>query len=630
MRVRNRIAAAERKLEPQDRALLETDLTGKVDPSRNVDLPRNQQRPQCAHCGDFCDSSNIRLPAFVERSATQDSADQSNDIVFCCNGCRTVYEILRDHAMCDYYAVGGTPAGVSMRSATHTRFASRTDYESLDDSSVVRTLVSYFSESRQRIVWHVPSLHCASCVWLLEQLDRFDSGILFSEVDIFRKTVTVDVDPRRTTLRRVAESMARVGYAPVIQADSEGDGNSNSASAPQSQTTSRSLYAKIGVAGFAAGNTMMIYVAQYFAQPEHGSQSLLGPKLQWVFGWLSILLSVPVLLYSASPWFVAAWAALRRKRVTLDVPVALGIATLFVRSAVDLGLGSSEGYLDSFNGLVFFLLIGRLFQQKAFDALSFDRTYRSFFPLSVRVERAGEHVIVPIEQIAIGERLLVRNAEVVPCEAVLQTGAAYLDYSFVTGEAQPVECIAGSIVHPGGRVIGRAAELVATKRVSHTELSAMWGRSARSAKRRPLILDISDVFGKWFTSVALAVAVLGAALWLPDLKSAFDVFTAVLIIACPCALTLAAPITLGTAMGVLGKFGIYLKHISVLIELPRITSVYFDKTGTLTFSDPDILFRGRDLTEDEWRTVRGCSAIIASAESRNCGRRSRNTLRKQA
>lgn len=549
---------------------------------------------RCAHCGQSCDRAHLLT---------------SDEKPFCCTGCRSVYEILRDHELCDYYTIRAASDAADDRSsvAAGDRFASHRDYAALDEPAIVRSLVSYLSETRQRIVWNVPSLHCASCVWLLEQLDRFDAGVLMSEVDILRKTVTVDLDPRVTSARRVAEGMAGIGYAPVIQLE-----NPDSNAPKKARSTTRALYSRIGIAGFAAGNTMMIYVARYFAQSERaasGMGSLLGSRLEWVFGWMSVALSIPVLLYSASPWFTAAWAALRGRRITLDVPVALGILVLFIRSVTDLAMGTGEGYLDSFNGLVFFLLIGRLFQQKAFDALSFDRTYRSFFPLSVRVERSsGEQQIIPIEQIAIGEKLSVRNAEVVPCEAVLQSEAAYVDYSFVTGEAMPVECTAGAIIHAGGRIIGRSANLVAMKPVSHSELGAMWGRSTASAKRRPRLLDLSDLFGKWFTALALIIAVVGAAFWLPDLRAAFDVFTAVLIIACPCALTLATPITLGTAMGVLGRFGIYLKNVSVLLELPRITAVFFDKTGTLTFSNPDITFRGRDLTDDEWRMIRSVAA----------------------
>lgn len=529
----------------------------------------------CTHCSEPC------LGRAVHEAGN----------AFCCAGCRTVFEILSQNNLCDYYRIAEKP-GVSMK-ASRIR---EDEYAALDEPSAQRQFLTFTSASHNRAVLTVPSLHCASCVWLLEQLDRFDTGICSSTVDILRKSVTVDYDPGVTSLRRIAEEMARIGYAPLVRFEDAGG------ALRQSSPTGRGLYMRIGIAGFAAGNTMMMYLSRYFS-----GASGIGDSLANAFSWLAIALSVPVLLYCAMPWWTGVRAAMRRKKITLDVPVAIGIAVLFARSVLDITRGTGEGYLDSFNGLVFFLLIGRLFSQKAFDALSFDRTYRSFFPLSVRVEKRGILSVLPIEQVEIGDLLIVRNGEVIPCDCILESHWGHVDYSFVTGESLPVECIERSLVQAGGRVVGEALRLVAIKTVSHSELAAMWDRSS-ARKPRNEFLTLSDRFGQWFTGLAITVAVAAAALWLPDWTKAFSVFTAVLIIACPCALTLAAPITLGSAMGRLGASGIFLKNVGVLLELVRIDSIFFDKTGTLTTPEHAIQYDGRPLMEGEWQALRAVAS----------------------
>ncbi|MFI5202420.1 MAG: heavy metal translocating P-type ATPase, partial [Candidatus Kapaibacterium sp.] len=456
----------------------------------------------CAHCGDVCSGTSVMFEGKP----------------FCCTGCRAVYEMLSGLDLCEYYNQDDR-AGISMKRTSHL------DFEILDDPDVARKLLSFTSRAMNRIAWRVPALHCASCVWLLEQLDRMEPGVLSSAVDMMRKTVTVDYNPEVTSLRKIAERMSRVGYTPLLRLEGT--------SAHDFKAT-RGLYTRLGIAGFAAANTMLAYLARYLAAPRG-----LEPSISTAFNIISVTLSIPVLLYCASPWFVQARAALRERKLTLDVPVALGIAVLFSRSLLDLGLGNGVGYLDSFNGLVFFLLIGRLFQQKAFDALSFDRTYRSFFPLSVRIEKNEESKTIPIEQVKIGDTLTVRNGEVIPCDSVLKSEIGYIDYSFVTGESMPVECTADQIVNAGGRIVGRATRLIAIKTVSQSDLASMWERSSARPGRSQL-LRLSDLFGKWFTIGALGIAIIAGLAWLPNVGIAFNVFTAVLIVACPCALTLAA------------------------------------------------------------------------------------------
>jgi Cu+-exporting ATPase len=503
--------------------------------------------------------------------------------------------------MCAYYDFDGA-SGVSQRTARRDRSV----YDVLLDPATASRFIDFRSGRRARARFSLPGMHCASCVWLLEQLSRFDPGILASRVDLLRKTIEVEFDESRTDLRAIAILLSSVGYEPLLTIE-----GSERLREAERREANRRIYLRLGVAGFAAGNVMMISIARYLAG-EGGME----PTLMRLFDFLSIGLSLPVYLYSASPWLTSAIGSLRRRVINLDVPVALGITVLFVRSVVDIVSGAGEGFLDSFAGLVFFLLIGRLFQQRAFDAVSFDRTVRSFFPHSVRREARGTEDVVPIDSIGVGDVMVIRNGEVIPADAVLMSATGYVDYSFVTGESVPVECTSGSMIYAGGKVVGTSMRLTATRPASQSYLASLWERTATRTPRTSY-MHLSDRFGRWFTLGALLLATSGAMFWLPDVTTAVNVFTAVLIIACPCALTLAAPITLGTAMGVLGRFGMYVKNIGVLLELRRVTAIVFDKTGTLTTGRHEVTYTGRPLTDDDREAVRAIAAQSTHPISRS-------------
>jgi P-type Cu+ transporter len=521
----------------------------------------------CRHCGDPC-----RTPIVTE------------DGTFCCTGCEAVFRILAAHDLGAFYACEIAP-GVSQADAG-TRDGGR--FALLDDPAVAARFVHGAGQRDAIATFVLPALHCASCVWLLEQLYRFGSGIGRSEVDLLQRTLRVHFSPAVISVRALAERIAALGYEPLLDAERP------AAEIPQSR---RDLYLKIGVAGFAFGNVML------FSIPQYANGGPLDPEFQRLFNTLNLLFAVPVLVYSAADYFRGAWNAIRGRTMVLDVPIALGLVALFGRSVVDIAGGRGEGFLDSFAGLVFFLLIGRLFQQKAFEAIAFDRTMRSFFPLSVRVERNGTSEMTALEALRPGDVMALRPHEVVPADATLLDDRADLDYAFVTGESAPQEVRGGAAVAAGGRVIGRTLRAAVIRPVSHSRLAALWNHPVFARPKARWLTTVTARFGWWFTAGAVLLAVAGALAWWPDVAMALQVATAVLIIACPCALTLAAPIALGTAMGRLGTRGCYLKHPAVVLDLGRINAIAFDKTGTLTSASGDVQVRTAGLTAEDWCKV---------------------------
>jgi Cu+-exporting ATPase len=527
----------------------------------------------CRHCGDACADQGVSTAAGT----------------FCCTGCESVFSLLQTHGLTQFYACD-TNAGLSQRTASRrdgARFAP------LDDDAIAQRFIDADDGTFAHATFSVPALHCASCLWLLEQLWRFDEGIGRSEVDLMRRTVRVAFRPGTTTLRAVAERLASLGYEPVI------DGERRAGRMPPAR---RDLYLKLGIAGFAVGNMML------FSIPRYANGAPLEPAFQRLFDVLNILFALPVLAYSASDFFKAAWHSMRMRAITLDVPIAIGLVALFGRSLADILTRSGEGFLDSFAGLVFFLLIGRLFQQMAFDRIAFDRTVRSFLPLSVRVVTGRDVAMRPIDDLDPGDVIVVRPQEVVPADARLLDASGRVDLAFVTGEQDPVPVRSGDTITAGGRVVGEAQRMEVLRRVSHSRLAELWNDPVFTARPAHWLTTVAARFGRWFTVGAVALAAIGFAAWWPDARMAAQVATAVLIIACPCALTLAAPMTLGTALGTLGERGVYLKHGAVALDLSRIDTVAFDKTGTLTAAEAAAVVDRHGLDAGQWARVRRLAA----------------------
>jgi Cu+-exporting ATPase len=522
----------------------------------------------CFHCGDPVGPTGV----------------QADGKSFCCNGCKVVYEVLQKNDLCTYYTLDSAPGHSPLVHASG-------QFAFLDDETISRQLLTVRAGDRAGVTLFVPGMHCASCVWLLEQLYTIDPGIVESRVDFLKKQVAVLFDTTRTTLRTVVELFASLGYEPEI--------NLGSLEQKAESSATRSLVAKVGVAGFCFGNIMMLSFPEYFATSD------IDEGMRRAFDWVMLGLSLPVFFYSASEYFASAWGGLRRGIVNIDVPLALGILILFTRSVVDVTTIGQAGYFDSLAGLVFFLLIGKVFQSKTYDRLNFDRKYTSYFPLAVTLRKRGEERSVPVTTLSVGDKILIRHNEIIPCDAIVMNGTAHVDYSFVTGESTPVTMEPGSFVYAGGRQTGGVVELEVTKEVSQSHLTQLWNRHDVEHDEKSRLLTLSNQVGKWFTTGVLVVAGAAAAWWLHGQAPlvALDAVTGILIVACPCAFALAAPFTYGAVQRLFGRHRFYLKNATVVEAMSRTTTVVFDKTGTLTHGrDRLVQFLGEPMT-DEHRSL---------------------------
>ncbi len=535
---------------------------------KEISLAKTENKIICYHCGEECKSTDISI----------------NDKYFCCNGCKTVYELLEQNDLCNFYDIEGSK-GVSQNNQ------SKRNFDFLDNDVIKEKLILFKNDKFSSANFHIPQMHCSSCIWILENLNKLNKGIIFSEVDFLKKTCSVRFKESEISLKKVVELLDSLGYTPLFNLEE---------SSKDDVSSYKSLYYKLGVAGFCFGNIMLLSFPEYFSLNDFQTDDL-----KIVFAYLNFVLSIPVFLYSSAEYYVSAIKGLRKKIINIDFPISLGVLVLFLRSSYDLFMGLGPGFFDSMAGLVFLLLLGKLFQNKTYDTLNFERNYKSYFPLASTKIADGKEFPVPIELLKIKDQILIHNGELIPADAVLMKGKANIDYSFVTGESTPVTQNVGDILYAGGKQIGSSIVVEIVREISQSYLTQLWNHKSFSSKFNSQITNLTNKVSKHFTIFILGIATVSAAFHYYNINIALNIFTAVLIVACPCALALAAPFTLGNTLRIFGKNKFYLKNTDVIEEMAKITSIVFDKTGTLTNSSKfETNYSGEQLTEYEKALVK--------------------------
>lgn len=523
----------------------------------------------CFHCGNEISKKDEII------------FDEKN---FCCNGCRTVYEIFSQNDMSCYYdfqsAPGATPQDIQGK------------YDFLENQTIVSKLLEFQEESVHIVSLYIPHIHCSSCIWILENLQRLQSGITMSQVNFPEKKVRIHYNPNAVTLKEIVYMLGSVGYEPYISLENY--------EAPKKQID-RGLIYKIGVAFFCFGNIMLLSFPEYFEVEEYWIEQYKG-----FFRWLIFALSLPSFFYSAGGYYVSAWKSIKSGFLNIDVPIALGIVVMFIRSVVDIVFDFGQGFFDSMTGLVFFMLLGKLFQQKTYDFLSFERDFKSYFPIAVtKIFPDGTEKPVQVYEVEKGDRLLIRNQELLPVDGILISEKASVDYSFVTGEAVPVEKKSGDKLFAGGKQLGKVIEIETLFSVSQSYLTQLWSNDIFQKKNEQKYKTVTDKISRYFTPALLALAVISFTYWIfIDAITAFNVFTAILIVACPCALALTAPFTLGNVLRIMGNRKFYLKNATVIEQLSKVDTIVFDKTGTLTSNNKTAVFFEGMLSDDEKKMIK--------------------------
>ncbi|RZJ63254.1 MAG: heavy metal translocating P-type ATPase, partial [Flavobacterium sp.] len=313
---------------------------------------------------------------------------------------------------------------------------------------------------------------------------------------------------------------------------------------------------------------------------------------------LNLVFSIPVVFYCGKDYFLSAFASLKHRHVNLDTPLALIIAVLFLRTFIAVVLTGETGFADTLTGLVFLLLMGKWVKQRTYHHISFDRDYRSYLPIAVTTLQDGKEKPKAINELVVGDRLWIRNGELIPADSILMRGDAWLDMSFVTGETDPQQKVLGELIYAGGKQMGEGIEIEVVKNASQSYLTGLWNKDNYT---HSLKQNFNDSVAKYFSIAVFTIAFGAMAYWFfnQDTTKAWAALTAVIIVACPCVLALSTPFTLSAILAVFDKKGFYVKNTDAVESLAGCNAIVFDKTGTLTTTEnAKIRFTG-SLTDGE-------------------------------
>ncbi|MES2560883.1 MAG: heavy metal translocating P-type ATPase metal-binding domain-containing protein [Bacteroidota bacterium] len=517
----------------------------------------------CYHCGDDCNETPIVV-------------DAKN---FCCNGCKLVFELLNENNLCTYYNLNQHP-GVTPEKTYDHKF----DY--LDIPEVSNQLIQFRNGEQAHVTFYLPGMHCSSCIWLLEHLNRMMPAVIQSQVNFQRKEIRLVFKEGEVGLAAIASQLTAIGYEPHITL-SDVDKHKTPA-------INKDGIIRIAVAGFCFGNIMMLSFPEYFGLENVWQQQ----SLVWLFRYLNLILSLPVLLYAASGFFISAWKSIKNSYLNIDAPIALAILVTFLRSVYEVINGTGSGYFDSMSGIVFFMLIGRYVQDRTYDTLSFERDYKSYFPLAVRVLQDNIEVSRQVSQLKPGDVIVIRNQELIPTDATLLSLSTHIDYSFVSGESAPVSKHKGDLVYAGGRQLDGVVQLKVTRSISQSYLTRLWNGQKEESSGKSVSQSFVDPINRYFTFFVFAIASVACCYWLVvDPSKALNALSAVLIVACPCGLLLTVSFTNGSIIRLMGRQGCYLKNASAIESMAKADTVVFDKTGTITHGS-NIVFKGTATTAE--------------------------------
>jgi Cu2+-exporting ATPase len=538
----------------------------------------------CFHCGE-------RVPAGVRYAARV--GDRWEPV--CCAGCEAVASAILRQGLGDYYRLREAAAAALQPDPG--------DPGLWDDPALQGAFVRRDGTSSEALLL-IEGMRCPACAWLNERAISVLPGVQGVSVNYTTHVATLRWDSGRVRLSQLLRAVSEIGYraSPFDPATARTVGRAER----------RGALARICVAGLGSMQVMMYAVPAYLA-----GEGEMTADIASLMRWASLALTLPVVLYSAWPFFAGAWRDLRAGRLGMDVPVALGIAVAFGASAAATFRDAGAVYFDSVSMFVFLLLLGRYLEiaarQRAAGALRhLGRLVPEFagrlrdFPRSLEPER------VPVAQLRAGDVVLVRPGETFPADGVVEQGSGTAGEALVSGEARPVGKSPGSAVIAGSGNLASPLFVKVTRVGADTVLSSILRLAERAAAEKPRLIRLVDRTAPWFTGSVIALAAIAGYFWgAADPARAVPVVVAVLVATCPCALSLAAPIALTVAVGELAKRGIVVARGHAVETLAQVHDVVFDKTGTLTHGEPRL--KGVDVHSEVPRER--CLAIAAAIEA---------------
>jgi Cu2+-exporting ATPase len=510
----------------------------------------------CAHCG-------LAVPAGLLREGEKEQ--------FCCSGCRQVYTLVREWGFDQYYRLVDQQRGILEPARVTGR-----SFEDFDDESLQAEATDRVGADRCRTRLYLEGVHCAACVWLVEKLPAALPGVDEVRLNLGSAVAEITWRPGATRLSAVGRALDRLGYTPHVHRS----GRVQEAR----RAEDRMALARLGVAAACAMNLMFMSGALYA-----GESSGMASAYESFFRWFSFAVSVPVLLFSARPFFRTALGGLRVRMVHIDLPVAIALAVAFAASTWNVVRGSGPLWFDSLAMLVAALLGARQVQRSAQRAaLERADSLRgaAFIEFARRLEGDGPDaptVEVPAAALSPGDHVEVRSGELVPVDGVVLAGRSTLDCAVLTGEPVPIPVREGDPVSAGATNLSARLLVRVDAAGEKTRVGALLSIVQDALSKKPALLRTTDLLARRFVQVLLVLAVATGAAWLRFGPAvALERVVALLVVACPCALGLSVPLAFSVGLLRAARAGIFVKNPDSFERLRHVGTVLLDKTGTLT------------------------------------------------
>jgi Cu2+-exporting ATPase/Cu+-exporting ATPase len=513
---------------------------------------------KCSHCG-------LPVPTNLQ---SPDPALPS----FCCDGCNTVYGILHDHNLGKYYDLKEGAASVREQQPALSHGKS---FTYLDSEEGLNQFA--FGEDQLQMRFFIEGVHCVACLWLIEKLPDIVPNVHEIRLNLGQGECTVTLE-KGGRFADVAHQIQAFGYVPhPLQAD-------QSSQDIQQKAYKKQLY-RLGVSAVGAGNIMLLSVSLYSGATGNFAT---------LFEWLSAALCFPIIFYSGQPFFKSAWGAIRSRVLNIDIPVSAALLFGYSFSAWSLVNGSEAHYFDSLAMFVFLLLATRIGLLSYHQRQERQHQFLELFlpPTAKKATESGSETVA-LDSISIGDNIVVEDGDIVPLDGILESEEGVFNCHILTGESQLATLLQGAPVYAGYKHHGDAVTIKVVTEQGQTRLNSILNKL--DTLEKPSIVTLADKVAKWFLAVTLLLSVVAF------FVLGFESLLALIIIACPCALALATPLSYTVSMNKAIQKGIFIKSPSVLEQLPLTEHILFDKTGTLTTGELSVV--SSDIQDSELLTI---------------------------
>jgi Cu2+-exporting ATPase len=515
-----------------------------------------RDRAACAHCG-------LPVPASLVR--------EGEPAQFCCGGCRQVYTLVREWGFDQYYRLVEQQRGALVPARVTGR-----RFDDFDDETLQAQASEKIGDERRCTRLYLEGVHCAACVWLVEKLPAVLRGVDEVRLNVGTAVAEITWRPAHTRLSVIGRALDRLGYTPHVHLASRVQ--------EARRSEDRAALIRLGVATACAMNLMFMHGALYA-----GGSTGMAWAYETFFRWMSLLVAVPVLVFSARPFYQAAIAGLRARVVHIDLPVSIALSVAFAASAWNTVRGTGPLWFDSLAMLVAALLGARQLQRGAQRA-ALDRADSlrgvAFLEFARKLVGDGPEapaVEVPLAALAPGDRVEVRSGELVPVDGIVLSGRSSLDNAVLTGETAAVSVAEGDAVNAGATNLGARLVVRVAAAGERTRVGALLAIVQEALSRKPALLRTTDRLARRFVQVLLVVAAVTGLAWLhrgPGV--ALERVVALLVVACPCAVGLSVPLAMSVALMRAARGGIFVKNPDALERLRHVDTVLLDKTGTIS------------------------------------------------